>query len=263
MRAITLEETQFVSVRLSSGRLEDRAVQGINVQGVSDGLVSLLFLSNHVEGKKKRKEREKNEEKPRKINEQRALMSQLDAFENHREDRNKRSRSNNDGKANRRWNRWKKKRKKKRWIAKRYWISQLNKPPTLQIGGWIFLEPSSGVARALKTSWTDPDKGWRGKHRQGGELAIRKKIHRGPFLSLSLFPSLPLSLFLFVAFTLLALELEKEERGAGSVKVEGWRGLDGEGKFCKGGTDGGGGRAKGKTTAKRHSWTPLKTWPRW
>lgn len=102
MRAITLEETQFVSVRLSSGRLEDRAVQGINVQGVSDGLVSLLFLSNHVEGKKKRKEREKNEEKPRKINEQRALMSQLDAFENHREDRNKRSRSNNDGKANRR-----------------------------------------------------------------------------------------------------------------------------------------------------------------
>lgn len=156
-----------------------------------------------------------------------------------------------------------KKKKKKRWIAKRYWISQLNKPPTLQIGGWIFLEPSSGVARALKTSWTDPDKGWRGKHRQGGELAVRKKIHRGPFLSLSLFPSLPLSLFLFVAFTLLALELEKEERGAGSVKVEGWRGLDGEGKFCKGGTDGGGGRAKGKTTAKRHSWTPLKTWPRW
>lgn len=100
MRAITLEETQFVSVRLSSGRLEDRAVQGINVQGVSDGLVSLLFLSNHVEGKKKRKEREKNEEKPRKINEQRALMSQLD--ENHREDRNKRPRSNNDRKANRR-----------------------------------------------------------------------------------------------------------------------------------------------------------------
>lgn len=47
------------------------------------------------------------------------------------------------------------------------------------------------------------------------------------------------------------------------MKVEGWRGLDGEGKFCKGGTDGGGGRAKGKTTAKRHSWTPLKTWPRW
>lgn len=51
---------------------------------------------------KKKKEREKNEEKPRKINEQRALMSQFDAFENHREDRNKRSRSNNDRKANRR-----------------------------------------------------------------------------------------------------------------------------------------------------------------
>lgn len=46
-RAITLEETQFVSVRLSSGRLEERTVQGINVQGVSDGLVSLLFPSSH------------------------------------------------------------------------------------------------------------------------------------------------------------------------------------------------------------------------
>ena len=47
------------------------------------------------------------------------------------------------------------------------------------------------------------------------------------------------------------------------MKVEGWRGLqlDGERKFCKGGTDGGGGRAKGKTTTKRHSWMPSKTWP--
>lgn len=40
---------------------------------------------------------------------------------------------------------------------------------------FFFLGPSPGVARALKTSWTDPDKGWRGKHRQGGELAVRKK----------------------------------------------------------------------------------------
>ncbi|KAK1136809.1 hypothetical protein K0M31_001345 [Melipona bicolor] len=59
-------------------------------------------------------------------------------------------------------------------------------------------------------------------------------------------------------------EREKEKLvGADSVKVERWRGLqlDGERKFCKGGTDGGGGRAKGKTTTKRHSWMPSKTWP--
>lgn len=257
MRAITLEETQFVSVRLSSGRLEDRAVQGINVQGVSDGLVSLLFLSNHVEGNKK----EKRERRTRRNLER--LTSNEPLWANSTKITEKTEIKDHEVTTTERPTEGETTGKKKRWIAKRYWISQLNKPPTLQIGGWIFLEPSSGVARALKTSWTDPDKGWRGKHRQGGELAVRKKIHRGPFLSLSLFPSLPLSLFLFVAFTLLALELEKEERGAGSVKVEGWRGLDGEGKFCKGGTDGGGGRAKGKTTAKRHSWTPLKTWPRW
>lgn len=75
-----------------------------------------------------------------------------------------------------------------RWIAKRYWISQLNRPPTLQIGGWIFfLGPSPGVARALKTSWTDPDKGWRGKHRQGGELAVRKKSIGVPASSFHLY----------------------------------------------------------------------------
>lgn len=57
-RAIALKEVQFVSVRLSSGRFEKRSVQGINVQGVSDGLVSLLFSNGHgamVKGKKKKK----------------------------------------------------------------------------------------------------------------------------------------------------------------------------------------------------------------
>lgn len=72
---------------------------------------------------------------------------------------------------------------------------------------------------------------------------------------------------LSISLALSTFELKKRETiiGTGSVKVEGWWGLqlDGERKFCKGGTDGGGGRAKGKTTAKRHSWTPSKTWPCW
>lgn len=110
MRAITLEETQFVSVRLSSGRLEDRAVQGINVQGVSDGLVSLLFLSNHVEEKKKkRKERRETVER---LTSNEPLWAKSTPRKSQR-DRNKRPQSNNDRKANRRWNRWKKRRKKK------------------------------------------------------------------------------------------------------------------------------------------------------
>jgi len=33
------------------------------------------------------------------------------------------------------------------------------------------------------------------------------------------------------------------------------------GEIYKGGADGGGGRAKGKTKAGRHSRTPSKTWP--
>ena len=51
----------------------------------------------------------------------------------------------------------------------------------------FFLGPSPGVARALKTSWTDPDKGWRGKHRQGGELAVRKKSIGVPASSFHLY----------------------------------------------------------------------------
>lgn len=160
--------------------------------------------------KKKRKERRETVER---LTSNEPLWAKSTLRKSQR-DRNKRPQSNNDRKANRRWNRWKKRRKKKRWIAKRYWISQLNKPPTLQIGGWIFLEPSSGVTRALKTSWTDPDKGWRGKHRQGVNSRYGKKSIGVPSF-LSLFPSPPP---LFVAFTLLALELEKEERGL-SVRV--------------------------------------------
>lgn len=114
------------------------------------------------------------------------------------------------------------------------------------MGVEFFLGPSSGVARALKTSWTDPDKGWRGKHRQGqgGELAVRKKSIGVPASSFRLSRAVD-------------FRAEKKREtiiGTGSVKVEGWWGLqlDGERKFCKGGADGGGGRAKGKTTAERH-----------
>lgn len=95
-----------------------------------------------------------------------------------------------------------------------------------------------------------------GKAPTGGELAVRKKKSIGVPDSLSLFRSL------------CALEFEKKEGGSTKwvVRKSGGRGLvyssTGERKFCKGGTDGGGGRAKGKTTAKRHSWTPLETWPR-
>lgn len=38
-------------------------MRGINVQGVSDGLVSLLFLSNHVEEKKKKRKKRDTREK--------------------------------------------------------------------------------------------------------------------------------------------------------------------------------------------------------
>lgn len=88
----------------------------------------------------------------------------------------------------------------------------------------------------------------------------KKSIGVPSFLSLS--PPPP-SLCCFHTFSFGVGKRRKRFVGAGSVKVEGWRGLDGERKFCKGGTDGGGGRAKGKTTAKRHSWMPLKTWPHW
>lgn len=74
-----------------------------------------------------------------------------------------------------------------------------------------------------------------------------KKIHRGPSALISLFRSR------------CSIQLEKKEGEAGASCA--WRqGMSG-GETYKGGADGGGGRAKGKTKAGRHSRTPSETWP--
>lgn len=72
-----------------------------------------------------------------------------------------------------------------------------------------------------------------------------KKIHRGPSALSSLSHR--------------SIQLEKKE---GEAKAScAWRqGMSG-GETYKGGADGGGGRAKGKTKAGRHSRTPSETWP--
>lgn len=149
---------------------KENSVRGINVRGVSYGLASLLFpTESYLEMAKK-----KEEKTSRKINEQAALMNHLDALKtaNERDERRevrKREREKN----------WAEKERGKRWIARRNWISQLNRPPTLQIGGWIFLGPPPGVVAALKTLRAEGCGEERVLSRYG------KKIHRGPTVHLS------------------------------------------------------------------------------
>lgn len=71
-----------------------------------------------------------------------------------------------------------------------------------------------------------------------------KKIHRGPFTFISLAPQHP----------------ARKKEGEAKASCAWRQGLRG-GETYKGGADGGGGRAKGKTKAGRHSRTPSETWP--